>query len=213
MEDYLAKRRELERNDRVSKILKAGRKVFIKKGYFGSTVRDIAREAHVSTGAIYFYFKGKDDLYGKICEEAFYLMLELARKATSTEGDALDRLSAICKAYLKFYTDFTEYFDLISFKDLGFKSVGLSEEQLSKLETLSRESISILNAHIVEAIKAGLIKDDKKDANELTFVVWAGVEGIIFLHKRGYLNMYGLNMDDLIERLMDSLIHGLKPGV
>jgi TetR/AcrR family transcriptional regulator len=213
LDEYLAKRRQIERNDRVLNILEAGRKVFIKKGYFGTTVRDIAREAGLSTGAIYFYFKGKDDLYGKICEEAFYIMLELARKATHTEGNALDRLNAICKAYLKFYTDYTEYFDLISFKDLGFKAVGLSDEQLANLEKLSRESISILHRPIADGINEGLISDTNKDSYELTFVVWAGVEGIIFLHKRGYLDMYGLNIPDLLNQLLNNLIYGFTPNV
>ncbi len=80
-ESALAKLRENERQNRANHILTAAKTVFIKKGYQSATVRDIAREAEMTTGAIYAYFKNKDTLYGEICRQVFsdlYQHLETA---------------------------------------------------------------------------------------------------------------------------------------
>lgn len=45
-----------------SNILKAASKLFLKKGIKDTTVRDIAHEAGVTTGAIYHHFSSKDEI-------------------------------------------------------------------------------------------------------------------------------------------------------
>jgi len=43
-------------------ILRAARTVFVAKGFHEATTHDVAREAGLSVGSIYTYFKSKDDL-------------------------------------------------------------------------------------------------------------------------------------------------------
>ncbi len=45
-----------------TKIIQAARKVFAEKGYHDTTMDDIAKEIGVSKGALYSYFKSKEDL-------------------------------------------------------------------------------------------------------------------------------------------------------
>ena len=73
----LARRREEERQERKERILEAAKIVFFRGGYLGATVRDIALEAELSTGLIYHYFAGRDAVYGKVCEEAFGVLLDV----------------------------------------------------------------------------------------------------------------------------------------
>ena len=49
-----------------TKIIEAARKVFAKKGYHDTTMDDIAKEIGVSKGALYSYFKSKEDLLQEI---------------------------------------------------------------------------------------------------------------------------------------------------
>ena len=49
---------ELRRNQ----LTRAAYKVVSRKGYYNFTVRDIAKEAGLSTGLVHYYFKNKDDL-------------------------------------------------------------------------------------------------------------------------------------------------------
>ena len=49
-----------------SKIINASRVVFAKKGYHDATMDDVAKELGVSKGALYSYFKSKEDLLKEI---------------------------------------------------------------------------------------------------------------------------------------------------
>lgn len=58
----LAKQRTRE------KILAAARTLFAERGYEGATIRDIARAAGMSTGAVFASFTDKSDLFAEIAE-------------------------------------------------------------------------------------------------------------------------------------------------
>jgi AcrR family transcriptional regulator len=47
-------------------IIDAGKKEFLQKGFLGASLRNIAKSANVTTGALYGYFDGKEDLFSTI---------------------------------------------------------------------------------------------------------------------------------------------------
>lgn len=49
--------------DKKNKIAQAGFALFCEKGYHGTNTIEIAKKAHVSTGALYSYFRDKRDVY------------------------------------------------------------------------------------------------------------------------------------------------------
>ncbi len=49
--------------DKKNSIAEAGFKLFCEKGYHGTNTIEIAKQAHVSTGALYSYFRDKRDIY------------------------------------------------------------------------------------------------------------------------------------------------------
>lgn len=53
----------MARPSRRDQVLQAARTLFIRNGYRGTSLRDIAREAHLTMGAIYHHFRNKEDLY------------------------------------------------------------------------------------------------------------------------------------------------------
>ena len=59
----IKERRQKEKHRRIKEIQDAAKLVFFKRGYFNSTVEEIAELAEISKGTIYLYFKNKDELY------------------------------------------------------------------------------------------------------------------------------------------------------
>ena len=59
-------RKERERLAHRREILAAAERVFVRKGYHGATVEEIAREAEFAVGTLYNFFKGKDDMYEEV---------------------------------------------------------------------------------------------------------------------------------------------------
>ena len=70
---------DVERNQ--MKIEDAALRVFTRLGYHGTSVRDIAREAHVSIGNLYNYYRTKEEIYVSVITRYEAHMEKLRRKA------------------------------------------------------------------------------------------------------------------------------------
>lgn len=209
MRGVIEKRQQAERQGRIEKILQAGRKLFLEKGYFGATVRDIALEAEFSTGVIYFYFKGKDEIYGRICEEGFQILFDLFSRAARSKGSPLERLIAVAMAYVEFFERYPDYFDILSFRNMGFKQVGLPDDILRRLEGYSGRIIGIGHDIVTQGMEEGYINPDL-DSWETAFSLWASIEGIMFIFKRKYFDVYGLDVHRVIQTQINILMDGIR---
>ena len=69
------------RRDKRALILDAAIKVFARKGYHGSRVSDIAREADIAYGLVYHYFTNKEEILRTIFEERWSGLRHQQRKA------------------------------------------------------------------------------------------------------------------------------------
>ncbi len=208
METVVAQRIEAEKQERIERILNAARKLFLEKGYLGATMRDIALEAELSTGAIYVYFSGKDEIYEKVCEEAFMIVIDLIKQAALIEGTPRDRLQAIAHHYFTFYTDYSEYFEMLSFHDLGFTKRGQSEHLRERLKDLTAQAIGIIEGVVAEGIAAGDFSSDL-NSTEASFNLWAGLEGILILDMMGYLKNFNLTLEKLVLSQLEILLRGV----
>src|SRR3954454_21012717 len=78
--------------ERREQLIEAAARVIARSGYDAATVRDVAREAGVSTGVIAYYFEGKDDLFAHVLRSAsrsFRARLQNAQKAAHTPRERL----------------------------------------------------------------------------------------------------------------------------
>lgn len=86
-------RKQQERTARRRRIQRAARTVFAEKGYAKTSIEQIAREASLSVGAIYLYFRSKEDLYVSLLEETLDLFdTELRQIRGRSEVAAPERL-------------------------------------------------------------------------------------------------------------------------
>ncbi len=61
-------RREERKQETRDELIASAGKVFARRGFHGASVEQIADEAGYSTGAVYWHFKGKDDLFLAVYE-------------------------------------------------------------------------------------------------------------------------------------------------
>ena len=79
-------RKAQERQARRRRIQEAARTVFAERGYAGASIELIARAAQLSVGAIYLYFRSKEDLYVSLIEDALTVFdVEMAQVRSETE--------------------------------------------------------------------------------------------------------------------------------
>ncbi|WP_163582052.1 TetR/AcrR family transcriptional regulator [Gracilibacillus saliphilus] len=63
-------------------------KLFINQGYHATSISDIAKEAEISKGLLYNYFKGKEDLLATIVEERIIKLIEVMEAALALDTPA-----------------------------------------------------------------------------------------------------------------------------
>jgi AcrR family transcriptional regulator len=91
-------RRTLSKIRTRRKVLDSARALFTERGYEASTIRDIARHAGMSTGAVFANFEDKSDLFESILTEDAEQVSGLMRAAAETGETASDRLVAVFSA-------------------------------------------------------------------------------------------------------------------
>jgi len=93
----LSPRKQREREARMEDILAAAREVFFEKGFQAATMEEIAQKAGFSKGAVYFYFKSKEEILVHInCEimEAYLRFLQDLRRSAPSREDLVKGLLA-----------------------------------------------------------------------------------------------------------------------
>lgn len=84
-------------------VLDAGLKLFKEGSYEQAVIRDIAKEAGKSTGAVFANFKDKVDLLHKVVERELKSFDGLVSVAAQEEGSVLDRIVRVCVADYEFF--------------------------------------------------------------------------------------------------------------
>jgi AcrR family transcriptional regulator len=98
-EDRLSLRAEQVRQTRAA-LVAAGRRLFGRDGYAATSVEDVAREARVTTGALYHHFPNKTALFETVFEGVHAEMLEASGRAAAGASDEIEALSLGFEAFL-----------------------------------------------------------------------------------------------------------------
>jgi AcrR family transcriptional regulator len=80
------------------KVLDAARGLFAERGYEPATIRDIAKGAGMSTGAVFANFQDKAELFEAVLSEDMIQLAETLKAAAASEGTVKTRLMAALSA-------------------------------------------------------------------------------------------------------------------
>lgn len=91
---------EYEQRQR-ERILQAAVTRFSEKGFHRTTIQDVCDAAELSKGALYLYFKSKEDLLAAVVEQSIADSLRQAQEAARGGGSALEKLDRIAAVILE----------------------------------------------------------------------------------------------------------------
>ena len=126
------------------KLQDAAKKEFLEKGFQKASLRNICKKAGVTTGALYFSFQDKEDLFGSLVkepvEEVRNLMMEHYRSEREMLGqgkalkeDFFDDVECTEKIIKKIYQH-KEAFELLLMKSQGSKFESAADEFVKMTE-------------------------------------------------------------------------------
>ena len=85
---------------RKHEILRAAARVFRRRGYAAAGMREIAEEADLSPGNLYYYFGGKDEILYYCQDRTLEQLLAALETARSSGAPLADQLRAVVRAQL-----------------------------------------------------------------------------------------------------------------
>lgn len=81
-------------------ILEAARKVFIKRGFSGARMQEIADEAQINKAMLHYYFRSKEKLFEVIIEDTMAMIVGKFGQALESEGTVIEKLERIIEVYI-----------------------------------------------------------------------------------------------------------------
>ncbi|HSQ27836.1 MAG TPA: TetR/AcrR family transcriptional regulator [Anaerolineales bacterium] len=75
----------------VDRLLDVATTAFARKGYYGTSIRDLARDVHLSVATLYYYAKNKDDLYLMVFERQYKEEAKLVIDILATADESTTR--------------------------------------------------------------------------------------------------------------------------
>ena len=202
----IRERHSRERETVTRKILDAARGLFLSEGYANVSMRKIADRIEYSPGAIYSYFRSKEDIFFALAEEG----LEFARTHCASPADSgAQPLERVRDAFWRFYTfsrEQPEYFRLI-FIDSAVPRISRDWEQLTSMRELRHD----IEHDIQQCIDAGVFPR-VESAAAVFRILWTAVYGAAVIRLSQRLAP-GEDADGLAHDLLGCAIAGLRSGI
>ncbi|MBN9617177.1 MAG: hypothetical protein BGO25_03075 [Acidobacteriales bacterium 59-55] len=160
--------------ERKDQILNTAEDVFAERGFDEARMDDIAERSGLSKGAIYWYFKKKDDIIAALLDRVFRRNIESMRAEAARAGSVLDRLAAMGEQTSRDYESMSRLMPIA----LEFYAVALRQRKVRKhLATMYDEILAIIVPLIEEGIRNGELDDgvDPRQAATLLLGIYEGL--------------------------------------
>jgi len=96
-----AQRRQREKEHRTRSILHTAERLFCERGYPNTKIQDIAREAEIAVGTVYFHFRNKEDLLLQLVDDIAFNVRNILGEAFQTGKTPLERFENAGRAFFE----------------------------------------------------------------------------------------------------------------
>jgi AcrR family transcriptional regulator len=187
--------REQQRRDRLAvvsdakraHILSAARDVFEERGLDGASIREIAKRAGYTPGAIYSYFEAKEEIYGALLAESLERLNSAVSERTVDVRSDEKRAECAAMAFYDFYATNPRDLDLGFYLFGGMRPHGLTPELNTTLNGRLRDAL----APFEEALRA--LGASEKTARAEVTAFFAHCVGLLILENTKRIKMFQEN--------------------
>ena len=189
-------------DERRQQILEAAMECFIRNGYAHTRVDDIAREAGLSKGGIYFHFPSKRDIFDALQAVEVERTMAAVMEANASGAPAAMKLQQLAyKLVVEFGSNEEHRKFLIVLAEMGIRNPDVRERIVASHEAY----LEIIAAQMKAGIDAGEIRDINPEAAALVLkLLMDGVEQAFALG-------YNVDPELLLVEGLDVIMNGFAP--
>ena len=137
------------------KIINAAVKMFANKGFYETTVDDIARAANIAKGTVYLYFKDKPSLYISIIDEQFIVGFKFLEDLKKEKIPSSDKLKRIADNWLKYMLKFKHELPMYS-----MDNISMTKKIMKGMQPMIYRHLDEIISQITEIIRQGIANDE-----------------------------------------------------
>lgn len=185
----LPQRKARELAQRKLEILTVAERLFARKGFFKTSMAEIAQEAEFSVGSLYQFFPSKDAVYVALMEDKFAEYLALVQREAAAGRTVFDQLDALIATKFGFFEKHRNFFRIYvtewgvgecSVKGaLGERISGLREEYLALLTRTMAAGIRRRVFQKLDARETAHLFDGMMNAIIHQWIASAGEESLV----------------------------------
>lgn len=174
-----AERRLREKNERKNSILEVAARLFKSKGFFNTTMEDIAKEAELSVGTLYLYYKSKEELYISMVFEAMDVFGEHLEKILNAPIKPSHKIKNVWGFFYRFKLNYPIYFNILGLlNNRGFTD-WISKDIINKINRKSGKNFRLAEQIIIECMNAGIYR--RMNPRTVVDILWSTFIGLVQL--------------------------------
>jgi AcrR family transcriptional regulator len=194
-----------EKSQRRVEIMAAAKKVFARKGFHSTTIADIAKEAGLAYGSVYWYFDSKDDLFHALMSaegEALRAHIVAALAVANSRPDrSWEQLRVTVQAILEFFEA-----DRAVTKLLLRDANALGDQFEKHLGSIFERFVDDIEKHMIEAQQRGTVISAPPRMLSFSLAALIGQ-----LAHRRLSTDDGVSAADVSEIVISFALNGLRP--
>lgn len=202
---------EQMREESRQKILATAQRLFAERGYDGCSVADIAREAGMSQGNIYWYFQSKSELLAAVLSEGFHVLggafAQAALEAESGAGKLrrfLDRFDALMRdtggqEFITIVMSLIAQGGVQRFADLGLSTRDIGASYHSSLDAIISQAQQ--EGAVMQGVEPGI----------LSAFLFAFINGLVMMYPDEWREIPPDQVRYAVLRLLGSSSDEVKP--
>jgi len=203
----LKERRQREKQARRNQILDAARTLLFEKGLHATSINQIAKQAELGVGTIYFYYKNKEEIFADLQEEGLEILFARILKSANLDLPPDEKLRRIGRQYIRFSQENRNYYDIINYF-LASPKIFFAPNLKSKVDRHGSQIIGLIVEIINAGDRSGLFRSRNPRRDAITF--WGTLHGLIQFKKLKDTVLAGDRHNSLLEHAVEHFISGLQ---
>ena len=134
-------------------LIKAAKEEFLEKGYNKASLRNICSKAGVTTGALYFFFENKEDLYEEIVGRGKNELTKLIRLHIAEDKDAMQSVADV-NDFFDDHSDIADMFIDCIYRNYDSFLLILSGSKEGEYEKTVDEYVKLVESSSIELMNA-----------------------------------------------------------